>query len=272
MHPTKKRFVHWIKHLLRSQLLTLLLAILMLTTFFHTAYTDSPLLLRRELEWQNSLLPNSYTSLGAGGVLLHAPSESQLPLLYNGCEVTSLSMLLDYLHINETPIALAHAIGRDKTPLVTDGNGQILSWGDPNRGFVGSISGRTPGFGVYHHPIYTLLNRYVSGHAQDLTGHSFADLLAALRSGRPVIVWTTINFSPNIPWVTWDSPDGLIKTTMAEHAVLLVGYDKRDVYVNNPLNGAKAQPVPRQAFWKTWIEMGRQAVTVTPFSLPRLLN
>ncbi len=272
MHPTKIRLVSWLKHLLRSQMLTVLFALLMLTIVFHTAFTDSPLLLRRELEWKNSLLPSALTNLGAGGVLLHVPSESQLPLLYNGCEVTSLSMLLDYLHINETPLSLAHAIVRDKTPLVTNGNGQILSWGDPNRGFVGSISGHAPGFGVYHHPIDVLLNRYVSGHAQDLTGDHFADLLAALRSGRPVIVWTTINFSPDISWITWHSPEGLIKTTMAEHAVLLVGYDTRDVYVNNPLNGAKAQPVPRQIFRKTWILMGRQAVTVTPFSLPRLLN
>ena len=272
MDPRKGRFIRWFRHLLRSQLLALVLVIIVLSAISQTVYTDSPLLLRRELQWKNSLLFGTYTPLESGGVLLNVPSESQLPALYNGCEVTSLSMLLDYLHIEKTPLDLAHAITRDRTPLVTNSAGDIISWGNPNRGFVGSISGRTPGFGVYHHPIFTLLNHYVPGRANDLTGDSFAQVLGALRGGRPVVVWTTINFSPAISWISWKSPSGDVKTTLAEHAVLLVGYDRKDVFVNNPLNGAKAEPVPRAQFKKTWVEMGRQAVTIAPFALSLAVN
>ena len=195
--------------------------------------------------------------------LIQAPLISQLPALYNGCEVTSLAMLLQFEHINVTNLTLAKQINRDPTPLVTSADGDIISWGNPNTGFVGSISGREPGYGVYHGPIAALLNRYLPGQALDLTGSSLATILATVASGRPVIVWTTINFQPVSDWITWQSPTGPVRATMTEHAVLLVGYDNTDVYVNDPLTGELNQ-VSQSAFRTSWIDLGRQAVTVAP--------
>ena len=260
------RFARWLKHLMLSQLLALIFGIIVILSFPYQVYTDSPVLLRREAQWKGSFFINTFTPLQSHGVLLKVAAKSQLPDLFNGCEVTSLSMLLDYLHVYESPIALASMIKRDPTPLVTDNAGDIISWGNPNRGFVGSITGKSPGFGVFHGPITQLLNRFIAHRGLDLTGSSFNTLLSTVRQGRPIIVWTTINFTAQVPFVHWSSPTGLVKTTLFEHAVLLVGFDKKYVYVNNPLNGQQAEPIPIASFRASWIALGKQAVTVAPYT------
>lgn len=70
-------------------------------------------------------------------VLLDVPLESQFdsPSLENGCEVTSLSMLLSFYGYETTKNQLAEQL--DYVPVFNaDG-----THGDPNEGFVGDISG-----------------------------------------------------------------------------------------------------------------------------------
>ena len=84
-----------------------------------------------------------------------------------------------------------------------------------------------------------------------------------LSAGFPVIAWTTVDFSVPTNWVQWDTSIGPIRTTFAEHAVVVVGYDEHNVYVNDPLSGLKAAPVEKSAFLATWEAMGKQALTYT---------
>ncbi len=170
-------------------------------------------------------------------------------------------MLLQYEHIHVTKLTLAQQITHDTTPLTTNRDGQIIRWGNPNEGFVGSISGRGPGFGVFHHPLALLLARYEPHQALDLTGTDWNHLLQVVKSGRPVIVWTTIPLRPVTNWMTWTSPTGPVHTTLAEHTVLLVGYTQTKVVINNPLT-ASIQFVQISSFRQSWIQMGRQAVTI----------
>ena len=195
-------------------------------------------------------------------VVLRTPALSQMPDLHNGCEVTSLTMLLNALHITTTNTKLAALIHKDPTPLQLGTNGQILRWGNPNVGFVGSVTGNALGYGVYHHPIAELLNKMDPGQALDLTGSSFEKVLSVVTTGRPVVVWTTLTFAPVRDWINWQSPEGTVHATLYEHAVLLVGFDKNHVFVNNPLTGEQAESVPLNSFEKSWVQMGRQAVTV----------
>jgi uncharacterized protein YvpB len=207
-----------------------------------------------------------HSSVLAPSALLTVQAQSQYPELYNGCEVTSLSMLLDAAGHPVDKIQLAESIAKDPTPEIKDDNGNIQSWGDPNRGFVGDITGGNPGYGVYHQPVFDLLNQIMSGSAMDLTGHSFTDLLQQVSSGVPVIVWTTTDFQPTHDWITWQSPDGLIHATLDEHVVLLVGYNDHQVFVNDPQDGSQAKPVDRSAFQASWEQLGRQAVTFAKLS------
>lgn len=95
----------------------------------------------------------------------------------------------------------------------------------------------------------------------DLTNQSFDMLEQQLRDGIPSLVWTTINFQVPDNWVVWDTPIGPIETTFMEHAVLLVGFDEQNVYVNDPSTGKSNVKIDKAQFLATWEAMGRQALS-----------
>ena len=124
-------------------------------------------------------------------VKLDVPLVNQMttPRLYNGCEVTSLTMLMNYAHINVTKNELAAKI--TSVPLTySDGE-----HGNPEYGFVGDITGNDPGLGAYHKPIYKLAKTETS-QVKDLTGANFDTVIEQLEQGRPVWTITTASFAP----------------------------------------------------------------------------
>ncbi len=195
-------------------------------------------------------------------VLLDIPSQSQLPELANGCEVTSLSMLLTSVHHPVHKMWLAAHQPTDPTPMQLDAKSSITFWGNPNVGFVGSVKKVDEGYGIYHKPLAKFLNDLLPGQASDLTGDAFENILASVARGVPVVLWTTGTFKPTSWWVTWNSPTGLVHATPEEHAVLLVGYNPTQLFINNPLNGQPAQSVNRALFIGAWNQLGKQALTV----------
>lgn len=207
------------------------------------------------------------TSLPAA-VLLRIPAQDQFPTLPNGCEVTSLSMLLGAVGHPVSKLRLAALMPKDPTPRVMGPSGQIVSWGNPNVGFVGSVYVQAKGFGIYHGPMLHLLDAVLPGRAVNLTDKPFSAILAQVARGTPVEIWSTIPLSPNVPWVTWQSPEGPVRTTLDEHAILIVGYGPHTIYINNPYNGEAAQAVPRAQLIGSWRVMGRQALTVRHLKVP----
>ena len=193
--------------------------------------------------------------------MIEAPLVLQNPELPSGCELTSLTMLLQFYGINKGKMELLPEMKTDDTPIRWK-NGKIEYWGNPNLGYVGDITGKQKGFGIYHKALFDLLAKYVPT-AVDLTRSPFSKLEEKISEGIPVVVWTTIPFT--VPredqWVIWDSPLGPIRTTFLEHSVLLVGYDETHVYVNDPLSGKKKYKIEKTQFINTWEAMGRQALT-----------
>jgi uncharacterized protein YvpB len=192
--------------------------------------------------------------------MLTAPLVKQNPELPSGCEITSLTMLLQYYGINKNKMDLVPEMKYDPTEAKTDNEGNIIYWGNPNSGFVGDITGNSPGFGIYHTALMELLHKYVPT-AVDLTGTTFETLEQQIALGIPVEVWTTVDYLDPVSWVEWDSPSGPIRTSFAEHAVLLVGYDQDDVYVNDPLSGQSNVQINKALFTNTWGTMGKQALS-----------
>jgi uncharacterized protein YvpB len=213
-------------------------------------------------QWADPTPPAPVGPLPAS-VDLTVPAVDQWPTLPNGCEVTALSMLLDYEGIKVSNVTLAGEIARAKTPRQVV-NGQTVRWGDPNNGFVGSMRDFDDGYGVYNGPIAALASKYLGTDVDDQTGCRSRVLWDDLASGRPVVVWTNVWFEylPSYDWETWQSDHGPITASMEEHAVLLVGYSAHHVYVNNPENGDQSEAVPMSSFLASWRQFGRQAVTV----------
>jgi len=192
-------------------------------------------------------------------VKLNVPLVNQMttPRLYNGCEVTSLTMLMNYAHINVTKNQLGTQLA--SVPLTYD-NGEH---GNPNYGFVGDITGDNPGLGVYHEPIYKLAKTQTS-HVKDLTGSSFETVIKQLELGRPVWTITTASFAPVSTMQTWETPQGSVKVTYDMHSVAIVGFNrtKKLIYINNPY-GYKQQAVSWSNFKAAYNQMGKQAIVLT---------
>ncbi len=195
--------------------------------------------------------------------LIDVPAQSQLPALPNGCEVTSLSMLLTAVGHPVSYLTLAKDQPYDPTKRVLQ-DGKVVFWGNPNVGFVGSVYQAGLGYGIYHGPMTKFLNSILPGRAVDLTGKPFKDIERVVADGTPVEMWTTTTLGPTTEWGSWQSPEGLVRFTPQEHAVLLVGYNRTDVFVNNPLNGEKAQATPIGPFLQSWNQLGDQAISVLP--------
>ncbi|KML46815.1 C39 family peptidase [Cytobacillus firmus] len=198
-------------------------------------------------------------------IIIDAPAINQFPELPRGCEVTSLSMLLQHAGIKADKMTLAKEIKKNPEPYRIE-NGKIY-FGHPNEGFIGDMySFDNPGLGVYHKPVKELAEKYMPGSIEDLTGSDFEDLKIHLSDGRPV--WIIINTAykqlSDDFFQTWHTPSGKIQITYKEHSVLITGYDQKYMYFNDPLTGEKNKKAPIPDFEKAWVQMGKQAITYVP--------
>lgn len=185
-------------------------------------------------------------------VVLYRQMDS--PRLYNGCEVTSLAMILNNAGYHVSKNTLADKI--NKVPLTYSSGLK----GDPNEGFAGDME-NGPGLGVYHEPIDKLAKEYAGNKVYDLTGKDISLVYRQLEKGRPVWVITTTSFKPVDNMQTWNTPNGKIDVTFSMHSVAVTGYDHDYVYVNDPY-GYKNRKTDRSDFEKAWKQMGSQAIVI----------
>jgi uncharacterized protein YvpB len=191
-------------------------------------------------------------------VIQGVPVLYQYPVLPTGCEATALTMLLNWAGVDVQKTDVAKAL--PKVPLPYEVDGQWFG-GNPNRGFVGDPFEKDS-FGVFHAPIAQMLDRYLPGRAEDLSGGTIEDVFAALDSGRPVIVWATIKLKEGRITDVWRDEDGTeIRWISPQHCMLMIGYDDEYVIINDPDTG-KTEHYPLGLFIERWELLGRQAVTV----------
>lgn len=193
--------------------------------------------------------------------MLDVPLIKQNPELKYGCEVTSLAMVLRYAGAQTDKLSLAEKLKKDPDPLVRNQSGDIIKWGNPNHGFVGDITGRQAGYAVFDEPMIHLMEEYLPGRSRNLTNRPFEDLLRSVANGRPVVVWTTGDYLLPDRWEEWQHGYETIKTPLDLHAVVLVGYNDRYVYINDPLSGKKSVPVNKLQFIKSWEALKKRAVS-----------
>ena len=188
---------------------------------------------------------------------LDVPLENQMPDLPNGCEVTSLSMLMNYYGIKVNKNELAENI--QHVDFFTDG-GKYR--GNPNQGFVGHMSIANAGWCVYNGPLYNVARKYTT-HIENITGSDFLSLLKLVSNGHPVLIITTTTFNRVNDMQTWDTNTGKVNVTPSSHACVITGYSKpkKVVYVNNPY-GYKNQPVNWKNLQASYNQQGRQALYI----------
>jgi uncharacterized protein YvpB len=221
----------------------------------------------KETKVLNPVLHSATVKKGPLGVnkftlVKNVPLLQQKPELDRGCEVTSLAMVLQHAGVDVDKMELAERIRKVYTPYKND-NG-VYYYGNPNDGFVGDIyTFNKMGYGVYHKPVADLAEEYLPGRIVDMSGSSFKDLLVKVKKGKPVWIITNADFKalPKSEFHTWNTPTGQVEITWKEHSVVITGFDKQNVYFNDPLYHKKNRKMPLKNFKAAWEQMGSQAIT-----------
>lgn len=224
-----------------------------------------PIVFNNRVQLQKLAVPKSEKNLEIQQQLdkqmMNVPLIKQNPELKYGCEVTSLAMMLKYARAETNKMKLFNEIQKEKDPLKRSATGDIISWGNPADGFVGDMTGKRAGYAVFDRPMVDLINHYLPGRAVNLTGKDFDTVLRHVASGYPVVVWTTGDYRLPDRWESWTHGDEVIKTPLDLHAVVLVGFNDKTVFLNDPLSGRKQVAVNKHRFMETWKAMQSRAVS-----------
>ena len=176
---------------------------------------------------QVSELP-TYAELEVNAIL-------QNPELPTGCEITSLTMALNYAGFDVDKLTMA-----DDYLICADA--YTATFGEA---FIGSPYDSSS-WGCYAPVIKNTANAYLEDQgsdmtALDITGSDFDTLLSCVAAGTPVMIWISIGLTSSIEekyyWTTEDGKEAVFLSN--EHCVLLCGYDlsANTVIVADPLEG-----------------------------------
>ena len=187
----------------------------------------------------------------------------QNPQLPSGCESAAAVMLLNAYGFLVDKEEFANALPLCKLEWH---NGKMYAC-HPSKAFVGSpYSG---GYGVFSDAVVETMQEFIdqSGGdilAKNITGASKEEILEYLNHGIPVCIWITMDLKEISHKNGWYLKYGTTYTDEyfewpgGEHCVLLTGYEKDTVIVNDPLKGKTKYDC--NTFFQRYKDMGSQAV------------
>ena len=157
----------------------------------------------------------------------------QLPDLPNGCEVTSLAIVLNYLGYEIDPLSLY----LDHMPK------SDYEYGDPWTTYKGEATGL--GLGCYAPCVVTTGNSYLSHFdseyiTKDVSYKTIEHYKLYLNLGYPVIFWGMLDmqWNPSIAWGRNVNGQTCIWHAFS-HCLVLIGYTNNQLIFCDPLNGIR---------------------------------
>ncbi|WP_416828332.1 GW domain-containing glycosaminoglycan-binding protein [Ectobacillus polymachus] len=142
--------------------------------------------------------------------------------LISGCEITAVTMMLQYAGANVDKVQLAYEMPYHSY--------------DPNQGYVGNPFGS--GWTIYPPALMNLVTKY-TGSAINLTGQDVKDQLS---KNHPVVAWMTMH-------------------GFTVHAITLTGFDDNNIYYNDPWTGEKDARMSQYDFYYNWSTQNKRAIS-----------
>ena len=167
-------------------------------------------------------------------IISGVPTILQFPNYPTGCESVTLTILLNYYGYDVSVDEIINKLKLGDKPYLEE---NIWYGGNPELEFIGNPYD-VESYGVYEKPMYdvavTYNNNFIMG-----TGKSLSNLLEIVKSGKPVMVWISYNLT--VPYI---NSSWIYKPTMekiewksGEHAVVIIGYNSKQVIVSDPYTG-----------------------------------
>lgn len=182
----------------------------------------------------------------------------QYPALPTGCEITSLTMVMNFLGFNVTKEEMADDYLEKGNAWETDFREKFA--GNPYSSYS---------YGCYAPVIVNSANSFLKDNgsnmrAESLENWNFTDLFGFTDNGVPVIIWATIQLVPGYYTATWTCTNGETVTWYAnEHCMVLLGHDDSagTVFAADPDQG-KIMEYDSKLFETRYEELFRQAVVI----------
>ena len=190
----------------------------------------------------------------------------QYPELPTGCEITAMTMVLNYYGYNVDKVTMAlDYMPKVQAEFYRSEDGRLMG-PDLENYFVGDPtedSGYICGTGA----IVTAANAYLSDVGSSLTAMAMKnaqpeELYDLIDQGTPVVIWCTINMEDRAETDGWYREDGTyMEWSTNDHGAVLIGYDEDTVMVADPIYSRIT--VSRAQFEKIFAERGGQCVILT---------
>lgn len=194
----------------------------------------------------------------------------QMPELPTGCEITALTMVLNYygFHVSKEtmaadylPTILDYEIpgGRGRRSRQVSYGPDLESYflGDPFTEY-GTVCGPTA--------IVCAANSYLSSvnsslEAVDLSGITFDKLYERVLNGQPVVVWTTISLEDRTETMGWYTEYGTyVEWSHNDHGTVLIGCSDDKIVLADPLDGIVMHD--REQFESVFAQRGFKCVVI----------
>ncbi len=191
----------------------------------------------------------TYCSLSINPIL-------QNPELPTGCEITSLTTVLNYYGFDVDKIYMAE---------------NYLQMGDigetnPDNAFVGTPFSENS-FGCFSDVIKESALNYLHDNGSnlsviDLKGHEFYEYKKYVLDGHPIIFWATIELREPYINCSWNIDNQEINWLANEHCMVLIGFNNENssYIVSDPLQGIVEYP--EDLLIERYNQMGKQALLI----------
>ena len=187
----------------------------------------------------------------------------QYPELPTGCEITAMTMVLNYYGYNVDKVTMAmDYMPKVQAEFYRSEDGRLMG-PDLENFFVGDPTEET-GYICGTGAIVTAANRYLADVGSDLTAAAMKNvqpekLYDLIDQGTPVVIWCTINMEDRAETDGWYREDGTyMEWSTNDHGAVLIGYDEDTVTVADPIYSRIT--VSRDQFEKIFAVRGGQCV------------
>lgn len=170
------------------------------------------------------------------------PILNQMPELPTGCEITALTMVLNYYGYEIDKVTMATQYLPCTSANLYYGDDGLLYGSDLNDYFVGDPTtelGYICGTGA----IVTAADSYLEDagselRAEDITGAEPEELYELVSENIPVVVWVTIEMADRQDAQGWYTEQGeYVDWSTNDHGAVLVGYSENAVTIADPISG-----------------------------------
>lgn len=191
------------------------------------------------------------------------PVVLQMPELPTGCEITAMTMVLNYYGFDGDKTEMAETYLPTVSSGLYYGNDGLLYGNDLNEYFIGdpfTENGYVCGTGA----IVTAATHYLTDvgsvlQAEDKTGTDAEELYEIVSQDTPVVVWVTIGMADRAETEGWYTGEGnYVEWSTNDHGAVLVGYTDTTVVIADPLAGMTEYE--REQFESVYESRGEKSV------------